>query len=363
MGLGLPCWGVYRELCPGRCPVRAQKLLELDAAEATCYQGCALQEPVLLEPGPKLRKPVWEPGLQSPCLLQESTSDKESCEQASEASEAQTTDSDDIVTPVSLKCPKADSEKMCVEVISLAFNPEAEVMGDETVRQVYVEYKFCDVPLSETETPVSLRKPRAGEEIHFHFSKVSIHSGCISLHSHQQCKRFPFSPHPRQHLLLVVFLVLAILTGVSVIHLDPLTHATRRQFLRDALSGRGPEQGRAGVPATPATPGDPPPPPEVPSEMHGTVPNKRAHGFADIWNSDCLKFTVVSDPLDDEKKECQEVGYAFLELRQVMESGDLVEQELEIVSPTERAPIGRLKVGVRAAAALRAVCTETRPPS
>ena len=60
---------------------------------------------------------------------------------------------------------------MCIEVISLAFNPEAEVMGDETVRQVYVEYKFCDVPLSETETPVSLRKPRAGEEIHFHFSK------------------------------------------------------------------------------------------------------------------------------------------------------------------------------------------------
>lgn len=38
-----------------------------------------------------------------------SFADKESCEQASEASEAQTTDSDDIVTPVSLKCPKAVS--------------------------------------------------------------------------------------------------------------------------------------------------------------------------------------------------------------------------------------------------------------
>ncbi|XP_027992574.2 LOW QUALITY PROTEIN: X-linked retinitis pigmentosa GTPase regulator-interacting protein 1 [Eptesicus fuscus] len=199
--------------------------------------------------------------------------DKESCEGASEVSEAQTTDSDDIVTPERQKCPKADSEKMCIEIVSLAFHSEAEVMSDENIKQVYVEYKFYDLPLSETETPVSLRKPRAGEEIHFHFSKV--------------------------------------------IDLDRLEQKGRRQFLFDMLNGQGPEQGR-------------------------------------------LKFTVVSDPMDEEKNECQEVGYAYLKLWQIMESGrDIVEQKLDIVSPTDQAtPIGSLKVSLQAVAAFHAIYKE-----
>ena len=42
-----------------------------------------------------------------------------------------------------------------------------------------------------------------------------LHSGCTSLHPHQQCNRVPFSPHSLQHSLLVDFWIAAILTDMK----------------------------------------------------------------------------------------------------------------------------------------------------
>ena len=44
---------------------------------------------------------------------------------------------------------------------------------------------------------------------------IVLHRGSNSLHSNQQCKKVPFSPHPLQHLLLVDFWIADLLTGVE----------------------------------------------------------------------------------------------------------------------------------------------------
>ena len=64
--------------------------------------------------------------------------------------------------------------------------------------------------------------PRSGIAGSYHSSVFSFlrnfhtifHSGCTSLHFHQQCKRISLSPYPLEQLVFVNFLIMDFLTGV-----------------------------------------------------------------------------------------------------------------------------------------------------
>ncbi|XP_029311195.1 protein fantom, partial [Cottoperca gobio] len=190
--------------------------------------------------------------------------------EASNSSESSSSQSDIIISPPKRKMRKGD--KLRVEILSLTFEPSSHVALDKSVQRVYVEYRLLGVPMETTETPMSLRKPTKGEDIHYNFTRV--------------------------------------------IYVDGSHSAPLRQYLYTMLEGTDHNQGR-------------------------------------------LKFTVVSEPMDDED-ECVDVGHAFLDLQELLLTGnDVSDQQIDVVSVDEdKEVIGNLKVSLEAAKALTGIYQE-----
>ncbi|KAL2079637.1 hypothetical protein ACEWY4_025381 [Coilia grayii] len=163
-------------------------------------------------------------------------------------------------------------DKVRVEILSLSFHPNSRVAMDQSVQRVYVEYRLLGVPMETTETPISLRKPTDGEEIHYNF--------------------------------------------IRVIYVDTVESAPLRHYLYTMLEGMDPNKGR-------------------------------------------LKFTVVSEPIN-EQEECVDVGYAYLDLKELLLTGnDITEKPIDILSVNEDEEVmGQLKVSMEAATALTGIYRE-----
>ncbi|XP_054054858.1 protein fantom isoform X2 [Rissa tridactyla] len=80
-------------------------------------------------------------------------------------------------------------------------------------------------------------------------------------------------------------------------------------------------------------------------------------------HTDSLRFTVVSDPPEDEQDlECEDIGFAYVSLREIFQKQrDIIEQDIDVFdSQDDSAVIGKLKVSVEALNALRSVYEECK---
>ncbi|XP_039587055.1 protein fantom isoform X2 [Passer montanus] len=79
--------------------------------------------------------------------------------------------------------------------------------------------------------------------------------------------------------------------------------------------------------------------------------------------ADSLKFTVVSDPPEDEQDlECEDIGFAYVSLKEIFQKQrDIIEQDIDVFDAQDaNAVIGKLTVTVEALNALRSVHEECK---
>lgn len=136
---------------------------------------------------------------------------------------------------------------MVIQVTSLTLHPEASILDDPNVKQVFVAYKFLDYEPADLETPISLPKPAPHRPISFNFKK-----GKITLQStfprafvarRKQCARL-------HYLLEATIYKIAIQRGclqqlvchsnvlpfLSVFHVDAENNQVKRNYLIYMLS-------------------------------------------------------------------------------------------------------------------------------
>ena len=75
-------------------------------------------------------------------------------------------------SPTVKKTSVASKDNIVIIVSDFEAAKDAKFVEDDQVSQLYVEYKFLDLPVEDLETPFSLPKPAPQEKITFNFRKV-----------------------------------------------------------------------------------------------------------------------------------------------------------------------------------------------
>ncbi|XP_071176940.1 protein fantom-like isoform X11 [Mytilus edulis] len=163
------------------------------------------------------------------------------------------------------------SNLVTVTITHLVLSTGASVLDNESIRQLFVSYNFLGIKADELETPFSLPKPKAEQQINFNFSKT--------------------------------------------FHVDMAKNYPKRQYLAGMLLPDDPDGGR-------------------------------------------IRFTVVSEPPDDDDEgECEDIGIAFVSVRDILiNHKDVIDHDIPIFDANnEKEEIGSLNVTVQCLSALEAV--------